>query len=162
MRKLFLLERKIIYRVLLTGSLFSLVIIYGCGIYTTEGALNPPFSISMDGQKLKFSGYNPEDDFSGYILWYKDNEYDEYFVCVYKETIDKPTIHKFEDMEPGWVDAIDNRGDPENPRIDYTVLIADLKHFEKNKGFVTLYNEEGSNFYFAVSSYGINCEESEK
>jgi len=139
-----------------------LFIIYGCGIYITEGALNPPFSISMEQQKLKFSGYNLEDDFSGYILWYKDNEYDEYFPCVYKETIYKPTIPKFEDMEPDWVDAVDNRGDPENPRIDYTVMIEDLKHFEKNKGFYALYTAEDSHFYFAVSSYGINGEESEK
>jgi hypothetical protein len=59
------------------------------------------------------------------------------------------------------VDFIDNRGDGENPRINYTVQIADLKPLNSNKSFIDLNNEKNAEFYFAVSAYGEDDRESQ-
>ncbi len=132
----------------------------GCGLYTTGNALNPPFSISKTQLTLHFSGYNTETYFSGYILWYKEDADGDYSYCQYKDELDRPTIPKYEDMLPGWVDAVDNRSDILNPRIDYTVAVSDIEDPISGKSFSEIYQEDGKRFYFAVSAWGVNGEQS--
>jgi hypothetical protein len=132
----------------------------GCGLYITGNALNPPFSISKTSLTLQFSGHNPETYFSGYNLWYKEEGGSGYSYCQYKGEFDIPTIPKYEDMPPGWVDAVDNRGDILNPRIDYTVDVSDIEDPASNKSFSEINDEEGKRFFFAVSAWGINGEQS--
>jgi len=140
--------------------IFVLLLAGGCGLYTTGNALNPPFSISKTQLTLQFSGYNPETYFSGYILWYKEDAEDEYSVCQYKTELQIPTIPKFEDMPVGWVDAVDNRSDILNPRIDYTVDVADIEDPISGKSFFEINRDDEREFFFAVSAWGVNGEES--
>jgi hypothetical protein len=132
----------------------------GCGLYTTGNALNPPFSISKTQLTLQFSGYNPETYFSGYVLWYKEDAADDYFYCQYKDVLDIPTIPKYEDMLVDWVEAVDNRSDIVNPRIDYTVDVSDIEDPTSGKSFSDIYQDDEKKFYFAVSAWGVNGEES--
>ncbi len=116
-----------------------------CGIYEATGALNPPFGQQITETTLKFTGDNSEDYFAGYVLWYKEDINEEYKVCVYRGTADIPTIPK-----------------DENSTVNtYTIYIGDLQPIDENASFIVL-KDEGRFFYFAVSSYGINGEESEK
>jgi hypothetical protein len=144
----------------------------GCGIYVTVEGLNPPFGQEIDMFTLRFSGNNFDPDtkaifsfFLGYIIWYKENIEDNYSICEYKGRINKPTLPRIDEVEPGFfepnVDFIDNRGDGENPRINYTVQIADLKPLNSNKSFIDLNNEKNAEFYFAVSAYGEDDRESQ-
>jgi len=64
---------------------------------------------------------------------------------VYQGTADIPTIPK-----------------DENSTVNtYTINIGDLQPVDENTSFIMLKDEERY-FYFAVSSYGVNGEESEK
>ncbi|MGQ9616717.1 MAG: hypothetical protein ACUVWJ_10015 [Spirochaetota bacterium] len=95
------------------------------------------------------------------MIWYKESESDIYIPCGYKKKIPFPTIPKGSDEE--YVSQIDYTSDPDNPRIVYTVYIEDLYPQDNlTKSFYTLSREEGRSFYFAVSSYGINGEQSER
>jgi len=134
-----LLTREIILFLALIAAISS------CGIYETTGALNPPFGQQITETTLKFTGDNSEDYFAGYVLWYKEDVSEEYRVCVYQGTADIPTIPK-----------------DENSTVNtYTINIGDLQPVDENTSFIMLKDEERY-FYFAVSSYGVNGEESEK
>jgi len=151
--------------IMFTGFLGFLLEINSCGIYTAQMALNPPFNQHKTVIDLTFSGYNTEGYFSGYILWYKKAGVDDnYYVCVYKESTSIPTITQkvIDDWDTDWVAMNDYRSDTENPRIVFNVNIKDLKPLDSNKNFVDLNKEDGDYFYFAVSSYGDDGEESEK
>jgi len=151
----------------ITFILFSFIIFFldGCGIYTIGGVLNPPFDLSISSTLLIFSGYNPEEYFSGYVIWYKKDQSDSYKICEYRGKQYLPTILKLEVMlseyGAGWVKYYDYSDDPQNPRIKYEVLMENLKPQDSTKNFVEL-RDEGISYYFAVSSYGENHEESEK
>ena len=157
------MKKNVVYKIIFFG---FLIITSGCGIYTTQGALNPPFNISINQQTLKFSGNNTEDNFEGYILWYKENENDEYSIIVFKGELLEPTIPEYSDLIDPLQQWLALQGelwdDSAFPQIDFTVEIKDMEHFEKGKSFDELYIEEGSHFYFAVSAFGINEAESEK
>ena len=116
-----------------------------CGIYETTGALNPPFGQQITETTLQFSGDNPEDYFAGYVLWYKEDESEQYTVCVYQGKADMPTIPR----------------DETSTANTYIIDINDLQPIDENLSFIVL-KDEGRFFFFAVSSYGINGEESEK
>lgn len=137
------------------------VAIFGCGIYTNEGALNPPFGLNKTTTTLIFSGYNLEVYFSGYRLWYKELDDPEYSVCEYKGKIELPTIPRIDEMDPGLVVINNYLDDLESPRIEYFVNISDLAPLDSEKNFTELIGE-GKNYLFAVSAYGKNGEESEK
>ncbi len=142
-------------------SLFlGLLIASGCGIYTTSDPLKPPFYQTISSTSLNFSGFNEESYFQGYVLWYKENEDETYLPCGYKGSMPFPTIPRGADQN--YVYQVDNTADTEDPRITYTVYIQDLYPQDEQKSFSALYDEEKRSFYFAVSSYGINGEESEK
>jgi len=149
-------------KLLWLAALLIVVFTSGCGIYTTTGSLNPPFSQSKDSTTLYFSGYNRETYFSGYVLWYREEGTISYSVCGYKNQIDVfPTIP--EDSDSTWVSFDDRTNDSDNPRIVYEVQVSDLYAQEDlTKSFYEIYEDEGRQFYFAVSAYGINGEESEK
>jgi hypothetical protein len=156
-----ILKRAIFIFLAIFELLFLLISFNGCGIYTTLGSLNPPFDHSRGVNSLIFSGYNPEPYFWGYVIWYKESEDRPYTPCGYKNKIAFPTIPK--NAGPDYVSQTDYTMDPDNPRIVYTVSIQDLYPQENlTKSFYTLWGEEQKRFYFAVSSYGINGEESEK
>ncbi len=141
--------------------LFLLMVSNRCGIYTTLGSLEPPFDHSITANSLVFAGYNTESYFWGYVIWYKEAEDEQYTPCGYKNKIPFPTIPKGSGLD--YVRQIDYSSDPVNPRIVYTVSIQDLYPQEDpTKSFYTLWHEENRSFYFAVSSYGINSEQSEK
>lgn len=128
----------IIILILITG-------LSACGIYETTGALNPPFGQQITETTLQFSGDNEEDYFAGYVLWYKEEQNDLYTVCVYQGRADIPTIPR----------------DETSSTNTYSISIKDLQPVDENVSFIEL-KDEGRYFYFAVSSYGINGEESEK
>ena len=158
-KKLF--SRGKIFPITLVGSLCALTVISSCGIYTVTGVLNPPFGKQTSTDSLIFHGYNTEDYFSGYIIWYKEAVTDSYYICLYKGEVELPTILNIDDMPAGWVEYTDLRSDTENPRIEYTVYIQDLKPLDSSNNFVELYDSNGQKFYFGVSSYGTEGQESE-
>jgi hypothetical protein len=135
------------------------LIIPGCGIYTTEPPLNPPFLKSVDSDTLKFSGYNTETYFAGYVLWYKEKREDYYRVCGYKGELPYPTIPK--NADPTYVDFVDLTGETP-PRIEYTVDIRDLYPQDGVNSFYDLNVDYGSSFFFAVSAQGTGDEQSER
>ncbi len=144
------MKNKIVYSGLLIFAL-SMLFSNGCGIYTTENVLNPPYSISITEDYLSFYGDNQEDSFIGYNIWYKENSSDTYKLCYYKynsNTYIKPTLPK---------DMVDFNGDSAN-----IVYFSDLFPQESDKSFLYLSTYESKKYYFAISSYGINGEESEK
>ena len=120
-----------------------------CGIYTTSGALDPPFGQQVSINTLTFSGLNIEDYFSGYIIYYKKAGTEKYLVCKYQEVLDKPTIPLL--PLP-----------PTSPAIEVTVKIEDLKPMDSNQNFNYLNSLDGQKYYFAVSAYGVSGQESEK
>lgn len=130
--------------IMFTGFLGFLLEINSCGIYTAQRALNPPFSQQTTDIDLTFSGYNVEPNFSGYVLWYKEIDVNEYFfVCGYNGKYDKPTIPLVPPVE-----------------TTKTIKLEDLSH-QITGNFKELI-DNGREFKFAVSSYGINGEESAK
>ncbi len=136
-------------------------ILCGCGIYTIEEALRPPFDLHMSDIKLYLSGYNTEEYFSGYVIWYKEIDDTFYYNCIYKDINAYPTIPRLENMEAGWVEYYDYTSDVDNPRIEYVIEIENLKPISPDKTFIEL-KGEGKKFYFAVSAYGENGAESGK
>jgi len=162
-------KRKKWFSSLIVLPFFIIIIIFlgNCGIYTIEGVLEPPFGLSKSFTSLKFSGYNTEEYFWGYVIWYKKKADDIYTVCGYREKFPFPTIPKIDIMRSNssygeeWVKYNDYTDDLLNPRIEYEVFLEDLRPWDSNKNFVEL-NNKGIKYYFAVSSYGINGEESEK
>jgi len=133
---------------LFRSSLFFLIMlagIAGCGIYETTGALNPPFGLHITETTLQFTGDNSEDYFAGYVLWYKEDVSEAYTVCVYRAEADIPTIPK----------------DKTSTVNTYTIDIGELQPIDESASFIEL-RDEGRFFYFAVSSYGVDGEESEK
>lgn len=155
------MRKKIIFFSNIIISLFFLIVITNCGIYVTVDAPNPPFSISMGQDTLKFSGDDAE---AGYILWYKENDEDDYTVCVYKDNNqDIPTIPEYDELiKPQWAGWVQYDDFSNPPEIKFTIFISDLEHFEEGESFDILYNNEGTHFYFAVSSYYDSDVESEK
>ncbi len=137
------------FRSFLFQNYFLCIVIFtvfsSCGIYETTEALNPPFDHHITEIALQFTGDNSEDYFSGYVLWYKEDENEEYKVCVYEGRADIPTIPK----------------DETSTVNTYTIDIKDLQPIDENSSFYML-KDDGRFFYFAVSSYGTNGEESEK
>ena len=130
--------------IMFTGLLGFLLEINSCGIYTAQMALNPPFNQQRTDIELTFSGDNVEDYFAGYVLWYKEIDVNEYFfVCGYNGKYDKPTI-------------------PLVPPVQTTekIMLKDLSH--QINGNIKELIDAGREFKFAVSSYGINGEESAK
>ncbi len=137
---------KIIFAIL---SLTSLLLA-GCGIYTVNTVLNSPFNISITGEYLSFYGNNQEESFIGYNIWYKENESDIYKLCYYKTGGNyyiKPTLPK---------SIVNYSG--KNSNIIY---FNNLYPQELDLSFYDL-SQEGKSFYFAISAYGLNGEESEK
>ena len=129
---------KTITSVILLVFVFSFTI-NGCGIYTTGKALKPPFGQHRDDNSLTFSGDNTEEYFEGYVLWYKGNDDNYYFVCEYNGKVEKPTI-----IPPPW-----------------TIMFKDLGHQIFTDNFKVLL-DSGMEFQFAVSSYGIDEETKEE
>jgi hypothetical protein len=152
---------------ILASFLCGLSGINSCGIYTASGILNPPFGQQTRPDSLIFHGYNTESFFSGYIIWYKEAGADNYSICVYKGKLELPTIPKVEYMEAhpvkygDWVEYNDLRSDPDNPRVEFTVYIQDLRPLGSSKNFVELNDSSGQKYYFGVSSYGTEGQESE-
>lgn len=109
-------------------------------------APKPPFGQHRDDNSLTFSGDNTE--VWGYVLWYKDVGDIDFFVCEYNGEVKKPTII------PGFTPEI-------NATPPWTILFKDLGHQILPDNFKVLLDSE-MEFQFAVSSYGINGEESEK
>ncbi len=155
-----LFSRGKIFPITLVGSLCALTVISSCGIYTTSGVLNPPYGQQIGSNSLTFSGNNPEVDFSGYMLWYKEAESDVYKMCIYKERTEIPTIPKdlaAAGLPPDWVKTDNTNA----PVIEYTVFTNVLKPLGTTKSFDEL-NDSGNQYHFAVSSYGTDGVESEK
>ncbi len=126
---------------------WSLLIFNSCGIYTTTAPLNPPFSQSVDSANLKFAGYNNEDYFVGYNIYYKEKAEDFYKVCDSIPIDDYPTIP----VTP--IDSI----------IQYTVDTDELRPQDDDRSFYDLYYTfDSPEFYFAVSAVGDEDEESER
>jgi hypothetical protein len=143
---------------LFAGSIASCAaLVSGCGIYTVEVALNPPFGISMSSVQLKFRGENAEPEFSGYILWFKEREEDPFRVVQYNGDLTRPTIPvvPFEAL-PGITLVSVGAG-----IVEYTVDIAYMEHPDSNKSFLDL-KDEGGVFFFGVSTAGTGGLESEK
>ena len=147
--------------VITAGLLCVLIGTNSCGIYTASGVLNPPFGQQTRTDSLIFYGYNTESYFLGYILWYKEAGTDSYKICSYKNKFELPTILNIDEMDPGWVEHNDLRSDPDNPRVEYKVYIQDLRPLDSPKNFVELNNDNGQRFYFGVSSYGKDGQESD-
>jgi hypothetical protein len=130
--------------IMFTGFLIFLLEINSCGIYTAQMALNPPFNQQKTDIDLTFSGDNEEPYFSGYVLWYKEVDVDyNYVVCVYNGKYNKPTL--------SFVPPV---------QTTQTIRLVDLSHQEY--GTFDELIDAGGEFKFAVSSYGINGEESAK
>jgi hypothetical protein len=142
---------------ILAGSMCVLAGISSCGIYTASGVLNPPYGQQTRTDSLIFYGNNTETYFSGYIIWYKEAGADNYSICVYKGELELPTIPKLAEMKAGWVEYTDLGNDI----IKYTVYIQDLKPLGSAKNFVELNDSTGQKFYFGVSSYGSEGQESD-
>jgi len=143
-----------------------IIINIGCGIYTINDYLNPPYSISRGSSSFTFYGKNTEDSFDGYIIWYKIGENETYYYCTYEYNGHKycniPTIPKLGDKPEGV-----EYDDTYDPIIVYTVDIGNLypsiydprlDNTEKNMNL----NELECTIHIAVSSYGKNGAESEK
>lgn len=132
--------------------LMILEIPFSCGIYTLEGTLNAPYNISRSTEILRFYGDNNESYFAGYNIWYKESEIESYQLAYYiKNGVSsiKPTIKKS--------DAIYDGSGPNE------VSLKDLYPQYSNDNFYTInQNDSNKKFYFAVSAYGENGEESEK
>ena len=132
------MRKKIIFYSNIIISLFFLSIITNCGIYVTADAPNPPFSISMGQDTLKFSGDDAE---AGFILWYKENDEDDYTVCVYKDNNqDIPTIPEYNESLPvqsqwdGWVQYEDLSDPPKEIYLfKFTIFMAFLLWFKTKK-----------------------------
>lgn len=134
-------------------------LVSGCGIYTAEDALNPPFGISMSSDRLKFRGGNAEAEFSGYLLWFKEGEKDPYEPVQYNGALKSPTIPvplpPPADL-PGITPVPVSAG-----IVEYTVEIAYTEHPATNISFLDPYYK-GETFFFAVSAVGTGGLESEK
>jgi len=145
----------------------TLLMMCGCGIYTVQNSLNPPFGNQITGYSIIFSGYNTESYFEGYIIWYRAPGETKYRPCRYRGTTDIPTIPKLEDMlsdpEKGadWVKYTDYLSDTSNPRIEYEVKLEDLSPQERDDNMYKLIKIDGEDYKLGVSAYGINGEESE-
>jgi hypothetical protein len=125
----------------------SSLFIHQCGIYTETAPLNPPFSLSVDAENLKFSGLNDEDYFIGYNIYYKENPEDFYKVC------DNDLVENYPTIPASSSDAV-------NP---YTVNANEIFPQESVRSFYDLYyNFDGPVFYFAVSAVGDEDQESER
>ena len=110
----------------------------------------------MGTNSITFTG----NDTTGYMLWYKEVGAHTYSLCIHKDRTKIPTIP--EDLAVAglpldWVE----RDSSNAPIIEYTVYTADLKPFGSTKTFDEL-KDLGYHYYFAVSSYGDNGEESIK
>ena len=126
-------------------------LLVSCGIYTLEGTLNAPYGISISSDYLSFYGNNDESCFVGYNIWYKEDENGEYLLAYYiknGEKSIKPTIKK---------DIANYDGSAPNE-----ISLGDLYPQDSDDSFLTIYTDTKKRFYFAVSSYGENGEESEK
>lgn len=139
----------------------------GCGIYTVQNSLNPPFGNQITGYSIIFSGYNTESYFKGYIIWYRSPNDSIYRVCRYKGTLEIPTIPRLDDMlsDPSkgadWVKYTDYLSDTSNPRIEYEIQLEDLSPQDRDDNMYRLIKIDGEDYKLGVSSYGINGEESE-
>jgi hypothetical protein len=108
-----------------------------CGIYAIDRVLKAPYGLSISDIYLVFWGEN-EDDLQGYNLWYKKKENELYKRCVLKGGVSTPTptIPK-------------KTGQTEK----YTVSTEDYSPQDSVESFKDINTNEGTTFYFAVSSY---------
>lgn len=118
-----------------------ILLLTGCGIYTVSASLEPPFGISMDTNKISFSGFNDEPYFLGYVIWYRYNENDQFQVVEYLgQDPEKPTLPFT----------------PSGSTRDIEVQISDMTPIGYNSDFKELHDQgEISDVHFAVSSYGF-------
>ena len=127
---------------LMTVALFN-----GCGIYTTTGPLNPPFSQSVDSTYLKFSGNNNEEYFVGYNIYYKEQTNDYYKVCDKVSNDQFPTV----------------AASPSSETVEYNIDMNELRPQGETRSFYDLYYSfEVDAFLFAVSAVGEEDQESER
>jgi hypothetical protein len=129
--------------------LLSAFFLCSCGIYTTTGPLNPPFSQSVDSINLKFSGLNDEEYFIGYNIYYKENPdenpYDFFKVCGNVDN-QYPTIATL----------------PSSDTVQYTVDTTKIRPQGESRSFNELYytfNEDA--FFFGVAAVGDEDQRSE-
>ena len=133
----------------ITGVLLilSVTLFHSCGIYTTVAPLNPPFSQSVDSTFLNFSGYNDEDYFVGYNIYYKEKPEDFYKVC------DNVLIEQYPTIPTS----------PSGSTVEFQVNTNDIQPQDVNRSFYDLYyNFDSEVFYFAVSAVGDEDQESER
>jgi hypothetical protein len=120
-----------------TSVCLILITLWGCGIYAIDKALQAPYGLSISDLDLVFWGDN-EDDLEGYNLWYKKHEYELYKRCYYKggSSTPTPTIQK-------------KAGQTEK----YTISTDEYAPQDSIESFNALNINDGTIFYFAVSSY---------
>jgi hypothetical protein len=129
--------------------LCTLLSIGSCGIYTTRRPLNPPFALTLGTDSLAFSGFNTEPYCLGYIIWYKEAQDDYYKSCAYPtpSNFPRPTLPRTSATQV------------EDYAVDLNFLFPDdeVKSFDELNT-----NDPKRKFYFAVSAYGEEGEESER
>ena len=122
-----------------------------CGIYAIDKALKAPYSPHMDTLKLYFTA-DDEANLLGYNIWYKVNAGDLYKRCDIDYDSDGDGDFR--------VPTIDKNG---SGTMVYQVDVDDLYPQDLPGGsFLKIYEDNGTQFYFAVSSYGIGIAESGK
>jgi len=140
---------RIVFKIFVVMASFTLIT---CGIYTLEGTLNAPYSISIDTSSISFYGDNNESYFIGYNIWYKEAENAYYLLAYYIKNGEKnikPTIKK---------DIANYNGSSPN-----VISLSDLYPQDSDDSFYEINNNDpNKKFYFAVSAYGEDGEESEK
>jgi hypothetical protein len=161
------LDREGMRRTTLAGSIAVCAVLFsGCGIYTVEQALNPPYGISLSSFQLKFTGDN-ESEFAsdsyvgtGFTLWFKEKEGDPYQAVQYNGALSRPTI-PITAPPPRTVPPGVTETQVTLTTFEYTVQIAYMEHPHSNDSFLEL-KDEGESFFFAVSAMGAEGKESEK
>jgi hypothetical protein len=127
--------------------LCTLLLFGNCGIYTIRRPLDPPYSLSLGADSLYFYGLNTEAYALGYILWYKERQGDTYRTCAYQDpsNFPRPTVPRDSDTET----------------VKYTIYLKELFPDDDIKSFYELnFIDPTRKFYFAVSTYGEEGEES--
>jgi hypothetical protein len=121
-----------------------LFILCSCGIYTTRPTLEPPYSQTLSEEVLKFTGFNAEDYFLGYVIEYKFTVNKPYKPCAIKEDSDPAPVYRYPTLPRS----------PMSSAEEIEVLIRNLYAEVDDKSFYDLNRDEGTTVYFSVFAIG--------